>query len=365
MVYADTPASQDAYNRYYAAQSSYQSPAGTGSATPVWDLERLAAAAKAIGRAVENAGKSKDVTICDIGCANGGLLEALRREGFSNLTGIDPSAICVANTQDLGFRAKVGDLSNLPGDNGEFDVVVLTAVMEHVLDVRGATAAVARVCAADGIVFLEVPDAVEYENFLHAPFQDFNTEHINHFSRAALRNLMRQFGFTVVLEESHTLPGAGGLRMASLFTGYANTGASVAEDWEHNESFRESIERYILASSIFLSSLDRQLRETLPAGDVVVYGTGQLAMKLLKETVLGERRITAFVDGNPVKAGQRFGGVPVVLPEDLRETAGGAAPILITTLLHADGIRQRIAGLGLPNPVFSLQVPAASSPASV
>ena len=147
--------------------------------------------------------------------------------------------------------------------------------------------------------------------------------------------------------------------MASLFTGYANTGAPAAEEWEQTESFRESIERYILASRILLSALDRQLREILPAGDVVVYGTGQLAMKLLNETVLGERRITAFVDGNPVKAGQRFGGVPVVRPEDLRQTVGGAAPILITTLLHEDGIRQRIAGLGLPNPVFSLQVPAA------
>ena len=96
-------------------------------------------------------------------------------------------------------------------------------------------------------------------------------------------------------------------------------------------------------------------RPTLPAGDVVVYGTGQLAMKLLTETVLSERRIAAFADGNPVKAGQRFGGVPVVRPEDLAETAGANAAIVITTLLHTEGIRERIAGLGLPNPVLTLQ----------
>ena len=35
----------------------------------------------------------------------------------------------------------------------------------------------------DGLLYVEVPDAVAYTEYLYAPFQDFNTEHINHFSR--------------------------------------------------------------------------------------------------------------------------------------------------------------------------------------
>jgi hypothetical protein len=97
----------------------------------------------------------------------------------------------------------------------------------------------------------------------------------------------------------------------------------------------------------------------LPAtgGDVVVYGLGQLAMKLLSETVLGKTRIAAYADGNPVKVGQRFGGSPVVRPEDLGKVAGGDAPIVVTTLLHTNGIRERIRGLGLRNPVLTLELP--------
>ena len=134
-----------------------------------------------------------------------------------------------------------------------------------------------------------------------------------------------------------------------MYGAYAKTSTETTlVEWEQDENFRESIERYIVASATIMRSLDRQLREALPAGDVVVYGTGQLAMKLLTGTVLGERRIAAFADGNPVKAGQTFGGVPVVRPEDLARTAGASAAIVITTLLHTEGIHQRIAELGLP-----------------
>ena len=74
--------------------------------------------------------------------------------------------------------------------------MILTSVLEHVLDVKSAISALVSVCADDGRIFLEVPDAAGYADYLYAPFQDFNTEHINHFSTASLRNLMGQFGFS-------------------------------------------------------------------------------------------------------------------------------------------------------------------------
>ena len=33
----------------------------------------------------------------------------------------------------------------------------------------------------NGVLYIEVPDATAYVEFLYSPFQDFNTEHINHF----------------------------------------------------------------------------------------------------------------------------------------------------------------------------------------
>jgi len=39
------------------------------------------------------------------------------------------------------------------------------------------------------IVYIEVPDAARYIDFLYSPFQDFNTEHINHLSSFLMKIL--------------------------------------------------------------------------------------------------------------------------------------------------------------------------------
>ena len=72
--------------------------------------------------------------------------------------------------------------------------MVLSHVLEHVQDLRPSIAAVARLTAEGGCVYLETPDAARYAECLVAPFQDFNTEHINHFSLGCLVNLARTAG---------------------------------------------------------------------------------------------------------------------------------------------------------------------------
>ena len=75
-------------------------------------------------------------------------------------------------------------------------------------------------------------------------------------------------------------------------------------------------------------------------------------MKLLCDTALKDAKVVAFVDGNPVNAGKVLCGVPILRPEELRNRN---APIILATLLHTDGIRKRIAELGLTNPVVTLR----------
>ena len=84
---------------------------------------------------------------------------------------------------------------------GAFDLVVLSHVLEHVADLGGAASALSRLVAPDGMVYVEVPDAAHYCDHLVAPFHDFNTEHINHFSLTLLDALLVRHGFTVDLRE--------------------------------------------------------------------------------------------------------------------------------------------------------------------
>ncbi len=349
MVYADTPASQADYDRFYATCSIYEQPAGAQTgATPPEDIARL----EQTGALFADHIPSKEARILDVGCANGGLLQVLGRLGFHNLVGVDPSPVCVENTRKSGCQAYRGELAHLPAEIGCFDAVILTSVLEHVLDVKSAISALVRVCTGNGRIFLEVPDAAGYADYLHAPFQDINTEHINHFSTAALRNLMAQFGFTPVLEKRVQVTGPSGLVFPGLEVGYERRSDHMQQPWLIDGMFRRQMERYIDESRNMMRDIDQQLQNVLASSkEVIIWGTGQLTMKLLCDTALKDAKVIAFVDGNPVNVGKTLRGVPIVSPNQLENQR---APIILATLLHTQGIRNKITSLGLTNPVVTL-----------
>ncbi len=349
MVYADTPATQADYDKFYATCSIYEQPAGAqAGTTPPEDIARL----EQTGALFANHIPSKEARILDVGCANGGLLQVVRRLGFHNLVGVDPSPACVENTRNGGCQAYRGDLTHLPAEVGSFDAVILTSVLEHVLDVKSAISALVSVCTGNGRIFLEVPDAAGYADYLHAPFQDINTEHINHFNIASLRNLMAQFGFTPVLEKRVVVTAFSGLLFPGLEAGYERRSGRVQQPWLIDSEFREQMERYINESRAMMQAIDRQLQSVLASSpEVIVWGTGQLTMKLLCDTALKDAKVAAFVDGNPVNAGKTLRGVRIIRPEQLENQT---APIILATLLHSQGISNKIASLGLTNPVITL-----------
>lgn len=72
--------------------------------------------------------------IVDLGCGKGTLLQALRQNGYENLTGVDlsPSQIAVARARSVG-RIQESDCLSFAQDSGEsaFDVVFTFDVIEH------------------------------------------------------------------------------------------------------------------------------------------------------------------------------------------------------------------------------------------
>ena len=154
---------------------------------------------------IESALPSRDARILDVGCSTGALLGALTRRGFEDVSGVDPSAesVRLANTR-YGVQAQVGVLSSLPVTDDGFDCVCLTGVLEHIWDVDEAIRSVLPLLRPNGIVYIEVPDASRYEDPYVSPFEDFNTEHVNHFSSVQLRTLAARHGLETVNDISYT-----------------------------------------------------------------------------------------------------------------------------------------------------------------
>jgi predicted TPR repeat methyltransferase len=353
-AYADTSVDQAVYDRYYAQFSKYEdSTVSTGGGETPSDAGRLAQTAADIARVVGD----RNASVLDIGCANGGLLVALRKLGFSSVAGIDPSPACVRTVRTRhGIPAEAGGLFELPARMKKPDVIVLSHVLEHVCDLRRAIQVLRGLLSKKGMAYIEVPDAARYRDYVFAPFQDFNTEHINHFSTISLTNLMRSQGFEPVSGGTKTIQSSPQCPYPAVFGFFRKRdGAVKATDFQRDDQLLASLQEYIARSAAKLAQIERVIRPLVQAQTpLLVWGTGQLTMKLLAETSLAKANVVAFVDGNPINQGKTLSGRVIRAPEQI-PALGLDASILIATLLHQQAIAHRIRNeLGLTKPIIVL-----------
>jgi hypothetical protein len=241
----------------------------------------------------------------------------------------------------------------------KFDCIVLSHVLEHVFDLPTFFAAVARLLVPGGYLYLETPDASRYVDHLCAPFQEFNTEHINHFSARALKNTGRRFGFSSVLVEQKLLQTSAETYYPAVFGIFRDLGlAAQSSDVIRDPDLPKTIGAYIRKSAAMMDEINSHLAAQLRRHKaVIVWGAGQLAMKVLALPCLASASIHAIVDNNAALQGKTVRGARVVAPSEI---AGTSDPIVITTLLHASEITGQIRCLGLNNPVLTL-LPASNS----
>ena len=323
-VYADTRVTQAEYDAYYARLSKYEDPhTGTGGGEQAWDDARLAGMAETVAAHVTG----RDAKIVDVGCANGGLLRHLGRLGFRRLVGVDPSPRCAAATDTVaGATGLVGSLFSLPAKAGDADAVVLSHVLEHVQDVRGGLAAARGLLRPGGVVYVEVPDATRYADCLAAPYQDFNTEHVNHFGPLSLASLLAREGFEVLTVRRKTIEAAPGIPYPAVYAvGRLADGLGEGPS-ARDDDLRPAMLEYTRRSAALMRRLDEGLAALADhRTPILVWGVGQLTFKLLAMTRLTDVPIRAFLDTNPAYHGMTLRGAPILAPEAVARVSRAGA----------------------------------------
>lgn len=361
-AFADTLAVQHQYDRYYEELSKYDDAAlSTGGGATAHDAARLRETAEEIARHLS----SRDAAILDIGCATGGLLNELKKLGFGNVQGLDPSPQSAKFAREnFGITIHTGGI--FEHDRiGSFDCVILSHVLEHMRDLREALQRVRVLLKDGGLLYIEVPDATRYDQCLVAPFQDFNVEHINHFGPKSLNRFVQHGGFTSVAIAGKAIESAPGVPYPALF-GFWKKTDDVKLVEEFDDELENALRKYIAHSRELLDAMDARLKAALwdengKARTAVVWGAGQLTLKLLAETTLGEAEIECFVDGNSVHWGKELRSTPIVSPQYFREMMEArpelrAAPIVIGSTIHQDAITARVQNeLMWQNPVVTLR----------
>lgn len=307
-VYADTPGSPEDYARYYAEFSRYEDPAvATGGGEQDFDRLRLAQTAYWIAEHVPSTSR-----VLDIGCGNGGLLSALQERGFANIAGMDPSAVCVEVLRERGFEAVRGVVGDTPSGLGRFDLVILSHVLEHLLEPRIAMASLKNLLSPVGRVYMETPDAARYVDFPSVPFYYFDSEHINHFDGFALTNLARVSGFQVTASGSKSLTLMDGRAYPAVFALAANTSGVCAPVADY--SARAAVAAYVVQSRK-ASGVPEVLSTAVATGrPLALWGAGSQAQRLLQLDAMSGANIVAVVDADRKKQGSLFAGQTIVAP---------------------------------------------------
>lgn len=351
MAFGDPIPAQSIFDAYYERLSKYTDPASaTGGGALEWDDQRVAACAKFLA----SRSPDRSIHIVDIGCAGGGILRHLTALGFERLTGIDPAPSCVrAVAQIAGVNAQLGSLFDMPSDVDKADLVVLSHVLEHIRDVPGALGVVSNILTPGGMVYIETPDATRYVDYLVAPFLDFNTEHINHFSEAALAACVALAGLAVVESGVKTVASSPSTQYpcAWVLARRQNAVASVAAC--NNSELRDTLTAYVARSQAMLDDLAHRWDDLgINNQEVIVWGTGQTTAILMANTSIGRARVRYFTDSNERFVGQRIQGAEVVPPSEIANVP--ELPIVVGSLLHQSAIVESIRARGLTNSIITL-----------
>src|SRR3972149_1451522 len=215
-VYADTPANQDDYDKYYGEMSKYDM--NYTCADSLLYVDRAAWINSFI--------RNRSDSIIDIGCGNGQLLLELQKLGLSDLTGLDPSEKCISDLKEKGINVITSSIFSVSAGR-KYDCAILSGVLEHIYGVKEIMETMKQLIKPCGQLFVCVPDASRYRDYDLVPFDYFNVEHINHFDETSLLDLGLRHGFSMTGFLKTTIR-LSKTTQPAIFSVYENKGNPVA-----------------------------------------------------------------------------------------------------------------------------------------
>jgi len=345
-TYASDLPSAEEFAAYYANMSRYE------SATSYFRTPEDRARCEAIVDLLDALVPARDRSILDVGCSTGALLHAFKRRGYPEVEGLDPSPACaVYARENYDITVRTGTTDEVPELPRRYGLVILSAVLEHLLDPRQALLDVGEALDDGGLLFVEVPDVEGFAEGARAPFQEFSVEHINFFSSPSLANVMGTAGFEPVEVRRLFIPWLSGLKVPAIHAVFRKT--STVRTPEAEGVSEAGILAYVAECERIEARVTELIEELADRGEpVLVWGIGTHTRHLLKGGALDRLNVAAWIDSDPKYQGTEMRGIPVIGPADVSERG---EPILISSgYVHHEIARQIRDDLVLPNELVLL-----------
>lgn len=202
----------------------------------------------------------------DYGCGEGQLLEHLHRTfRAARFFGTD-----VRNS--LRPNTPATFLADLAPAGMQFDLVVLSHVAEHVVDLS-VLLHVVKWLAPGGAIYIEVPDPVSYRDLPRREFMYyFDRLHVNHFSQTALTQWLANYGLEVTGRGAHRFAYRDGKYPAQYVFAAASTVRS--QGGRSAPSLREAFQDYRDSELRRAKQLRDRIMTAVGGREILVYGRG-------------------------------------------------------------------------------------------
>lgn len=345
-TFADTSATQEDYNEYYKNCNIYSGNADIKiEVTEKAQCMRYQLISKYIG---------KDAKILDMGCGSGSLLVYLKKKGYRNLFGIDPSMDSVTRLRNSGIDGQVGNIFFEVPENLKhtFDVVLCTAVIEHVYQVDSLVERLMQylVNRADkGYIFIDAPAVEGFERYITKSANYFNHEHINYFSLCTLDNLMKKYHFDRINSDEESYCIYNGEQSEMGLQAIYRYNRDLLMEYDYDEIGLKSITHYFKQVRETENESLRIIRKFIKQNNrIVIWGTGSYTMQLLAKVPELINAVVFFCDSNEMKKGMEICEKKVYPPEYLLSDTN-SYPIIICSMLNSKDIVKQIKDMGLGN----------------
>lgn len=230
--------------------------------------------------------------VLEIGANNGLFLDSLKKAGFSNTLGVDPSSI---HPEVWGVPFDADCAKSVEKRLGKVDLVLANNVFAHIDDLRPVFEAVESILSDDGCLVFEVQYLVPMMD--SGAFDMIYHEHRDYHTIGPLQPFLRSVGLIMVNWERFDAHG-GSIRVFAKKRGHEIAAPKEETDWH---LFAETI---ALHKKITLSQID---------GKIPAFGAPAKATTLIHHFGLQDK-ISYCVDDTLVKQGNYIAGtaIPVV-----------------------------------------------------
>ena len=332
MSFASPVASPKAFDAYYSCWSRYAT--GTDSLSGPPDEATRERYRGTVDRVAPHLPSSR-VHILDVGCLEGGLLEAFQARRYDSVAGVDPAPESMRRAAQKAIDVRTGTVESIPFPDGTFDLVLCVHVLEHIVNLSCLD--LFRVLSHQGRIYVEVPDAASYNADTPDMFSDLSLEHINHFDLLSLVSLFRRHGFRAVETGVRIyLPVPGSPAMQDSIWGIFERDITISGDQAESPSNHSMLRCYLDESQNRAHKLNTQLAAFVEPGETFqLWGTGHGAFRLLGLPALKAGQLCTATDANPLYWGKRLAGAMVVPPDAFPATGG---KVVVTSAIHGQAI---------------------------